>query len=135
MVMAVASSWGALAAQPPTVDGAHALVEHARGELLARWGEAARATWVQVTSIDEDTQPVSAAAPAQMSETTVRLAQGCARFDALDLPPSLARVMPMARTVLTVPAPANPAASTLPDNVAPLSGWLEEQNAGRTCGW
>jgi len=110
-VMAMAWSWGAVAGDVPTVDEARAFVERAQGELLERWIEAERATWVQVTYINGDTQLLAAAAQGRMIETTVRLAQEAARFDALDLPPDLARTMLMLKTALTVPAPADPAAT------------------------
>lgn len=111
MVMVMAWSWGAVAADQPTVDEARAFVERAQGELLERWIEAERASWVQVTYINEDTQLLAAAAQGRMIETTVRLAQEATRFDALDLPPDLERTLLMLKTALTVPAPADPAAT------------------------
>jgi peptidyl-dipeptidase A len=111
-VITMAWPLGVTAAEAPTVDEARAFVERAQDELLERWIEAERATWVQVTYINEDTQLLAAAAQGRMIEATVRLAQQAARFDSLELPPDLARTMLMLKTALTVPAPADAAATS-----------------------
>lgn len=112
VIAMVTIGWAhAAAAAEPTVAEAQAFVERAEAEILARWIEAERAAWVQSTYITHDTQIIAASAQQRMTEAIVGLAQEAARFDGLELPDETARKLELIKTSLTLPAPADPAAT------------------------
>ncbi len=93
--------------KPPTVEEASAFLNEAEERLLALSVEAGRAAWVQSTYITQDTEILAAQANERSIAAGVEFAKRAARFDALKLPPELARKMKLLKLSLTLAAPAN----------------------------
>ncbi len=91
----------------PSIEDARAFVEKAEADLETVWEHSSRAAWVQANFITEDTEILAARANERATALTVRLANGAARFNDLDLPEELERKLLLLRLALTVPAPSN----------------------------
>jgi peptidyl-dipeptidase A len=98
---------GLLAAQP-TVQDAKKFLEDAEQRLLVLANEAQQASWVQENFITSDTEALAALANQRATDEQVRLAKDSKRFDALTLPPDLARKMRLLRIGFTLATPADP---------------------------
>src|ERR1017187_5042884 len=98
---------GLLAAQP-TVQDAKKFLEDAEQRLLVLANEAQQASWVQENFITSDTEALAALANQRAPDEQVRLAKDSKRFDALTLPPDLARKMRLLRIGFTLATPADP---------------------------
>jgi peptidyl-dipeptidase A len=96
------------AQQPPTVAEAEAFIKNAEAKLLELGVTAARADWVKATYITEDTEILAAQADERAIAAQVELAKQATRFDALELPPDLARKMRLLKVSLVLPTPADP---------------------------
>jgi peptidyl-dipeptidase A len=92
----------------PTAEEAAAFVERAEGELFDLLVAAERAAWVQANFITQDTEILAAEANERLLAAAVRLAQGAARFNGLDLPYDVGRKLDLMRLGLTLPAPDDP---------------------------
>lgn len=95
-------------AEPVTVAGAEQFMQRAEAELLERWIEAGRASWIRENFITVDTQAIEAEATAAMMARTAELAQEATRFDGLDLPADLERKFRQLKTSLALIAPGDP---------------------------
>jgi len=98
---------GLLAAQPAVQD-ARKFLDDAERRLLVLSNEAQQATWVQENFITSDTEALAALANQRATDEQVRLAKESKRFDALALPPDLARKMLLLRIGFTLATPADP---------------------------
>jgi peptidyl-dipeptidase A len=104
----------ALAAQrpptsPPTVTQAQAYLEDAERRLAELSVRVNRTSWVAATFITDDTEILSADAQAEYGRVVQQLATGAARFDAVRLPPELARRFLLLKLSLPAPPPADSA--------------------------
>jgi len=97
-------------AAAPTVDEARTFLEGANARLLDLANRSGRASWVQATYINDDTGAIAAEAGEALLAEGVALAKEATRFDALDLPPDLARQMKLLKLALVLPAPSDSAA-------------------------
>ena len=93
---------------PPTVDDAREFIERVEREFEAISEEAARVYWVQANFITYDTNYLAAKMSARTTELGVGFANEAKRFDALELPPDVARSMMKIKLGLTLPAPETP---------------------------
>ena len=98
---------GLFAAQP-TVQDAKKFLDDAEQRLLVLANEAQQASWVQENFITSDTESLAALANQRATDEQVRLAKDSKRFDALTLPPDLARKMRLLRIGFTLATPADP---------------------------
>jgi peptidyl-dipeptidase A len=92
----------------PTVEEARRFVEEADARLMELGIEAERASWVQSNFITHDTEILSSIATRRAIEAASDLAKRATRFDALTLPPDVARRLTLLKLGLTLPAPADP---------------------------
>jgi peptidyl-dipeptidase A len=98
---------GLFAAQP-TIADARKFLEDAEQRLFVLANEAQQASWVQENFITSDTEALAALANERATDEQVRLAKDSKRFDALTLPPDLARKMRLLRIGFTLATPADP---------------------------
>jgi len=98
---------GLFAAQP-TIADARKFLEDAEQRLLVLANEAQQASWVQENFITSDTESLAALENERATDEQVRLAKESKRFDALTLPPDLARKMRLLRIGFTLATPADP---------------------------
>ena len=98
---------GLFAAQP-TIADARKFLEDAEQRLLVLSDEAQQASWVQENFITSDTEALAALANERATDEQVRLAKESKRFDALTLPPELARKVRLLRIGFTLATPADP---------------------------
>jgi len=96
------------AAPPPTVAEAEKFIADAEARLLTLGVEDNRAQWVKSTYITDDTEILAAKADERDIDLTVKLAKQATRFDALELPPDVARKMKLLKLSLTLATPADP---------------------------
>ncbi|HUO28722.1 MAG TPA: M2 family metallopeptidase, partial [Bryobacteraceae bacterium] len=96
------------AAQPPTVAEAEKFIADAEARLLTLGVEDSRAQWVKSTYITDDTEILAAKADERDIDLTVELAKQATRFDALRLPPDVARKMKLLKLSLTLATPSDP---------------------------
>jgi peptidyl-dipeptidase A len=125
--------WLALSCGPgaPTAEEAEAFLEEAEARFLKSEVEAERAAWVQATYITHDSELVAARASERFIATTVELAQAAARFKDVELPEDSARKLELLRLALTLPAPADAAATA---ELAGITTSLESTyGKGRYC--
>ncbi|MEE8251950.1 MAG: M2 family metallopeptidase, partial [Gemmatimonadales bacterium] len=92
----------------PTIEEARAFIENSEQRLEELGVKYARASWIQANFLTHDTEILAAEAAEAYISAGVELATGAARFDALELPPDLARKMKLLKLGLTMPAPADP---------------------------
>jgi len=112
LVAAGAAAAPAIAAPPaakPTIEDARRFVTEANTRLLDLNHRQQRAEWVQSTFITDDTEAMAAEAREAVIAATTELALAARRFDALPLPPDLARQLRLIKLSLTLPAPSDPA--------------------------
>jgi peptidyl-dipeptidase A len=101
------------AAEPPPAHGptlaeAQKFFADVDVELRRLWVAQSRADWVNQNFITDDTEALSAAASSDVLAYLNRTIKNLRRFDALDLPPDLARQRTLLRLAGTIPAPADP---------------------------
>ena len=95
----------------PTAADAKAYVDDAE-KTLAMLSEADnRAQWVRATDITFDTEWLQTKADALMTETTVKLAMGAAKFNDVDVDPVTRRKLDLLRLSQTLPAADEPGAA------------------------
>ncbi len=99
-----------LAAQ--TVTEALAFLEKAEKELLTASNYAQRASWLQATYINEDSETQAALANEKYIKTVLALSRQATRFDKLTLPSEATRKMRLIKLNLTMATPANDAESS-----------------------
>lgn len=114
-VTASAATTQAAPATPPaplTPADADSFVAAAEAELLAFSNRSQRIFWVQETYITQDTEALSAAAGAEGTALSVRLALEAARYAAIPgLSAETQRKLVMLRTSITLPAPTRAGAA------------------------
>lgn len=93
----------------PTIADAKAFVDDAEARLFDLGNKAQRADWVHANFITVDTDQIAADADEELNTLTVQLATQAHRFDALTLPPELARKMLLVKLSIGFPAPSNAA--------------------------
>jgi peptidyl-dipeptidase A len=96
-------------AGPPTAGEARAFLDDASRHLLKLWIDQARADWVRVTYITNDTEILAAEAAQKSIAAAAGYAKESRRFDSLALPAETARQLKLLRLSLTLAAPADPA--------------------------
>ncbi len=94
---------------PATADGAATFVDQANEELLDLSHQAGQAEWVQANFITEDTESIAARADEALITREVALAKASARWDDIEVDPSIRRQMDIMKKAITMPAPADPA--------------------------
>jgi peptidyl-dipeptidase A len=100
------------AAPAPTVAEVEAFVARAEAELLAFSNRSQRIFWVQETYITPDTEAMAAAAGAEGTQLSVRLALEAARYmNVPGLSEETRRKLVMLRTGITLPAPTREGAA------------------------
>ena len=97
------------ASKAPTVADAEAFMKKAEDQLQDLGVRASRAGWVQENFITDDTEILSAQANEKLTAVVTQLALDARRFDALKMPPELARKFMLLKLSLTAPAPNNDA--------------------------
>lgn len=99
---------GLLSAQAPTVEDARKFMAEVEQKLLELSNEAGRASWIQATYINEDTEALAALASERAINAAVRYAKEATKYDKLNLPPDLARKMKLLKIGLTLATPSDP---------------------------
>ena len=84
-------------------------MDDAEARLFDLGNKAQRADWVHANFITVDTDQIAADADEELNTLTVQLATQAHRFDALTLPPELARKMLLVKLSIGFPAPSNAA--------------------------
>jgi len=102
----------ALPVAAQTVPEALAFLEKAEKELLTASNYANRASWLQSTYINEDSETQAALANEKYIKTVLALSRQATRFDKLTLPAEAARKMRLIKLNLTMATPANDAESS-----------------------
>src|SRR5450432_1057031 len=92
-----------------TVAEAKKFLDDAEAQLFDLGNKQQRAAWVQENFITDDTNQIAADAGEVVNTLTVELAKKAHRFDALKLPPEMARKMLLVKLSIGFPAPSNPA--------------------------
>ncbi|MEO8586589.1 MAG: M2 family metallopeptidase [Acidobacteriota bacterium] len=92
----------------PTIGEAEAFIRNAEQRLLELSVESGRADWVKINFITEDTEILAAKANERAINAAVAFAKQAVRFDALALPPELARKMKLLKNSLTLATPSDP---------------------------
>ena len=95
-----------------TIPEALAFLEKAEKELLVASNYANRASWLQSTYINEDSETQAALANEKYIKTVLALSRQATRFDKLALPAEAARKMRLIKLNLTMATPANDAESS-----------------------
>jgi len=103
-----ASQLGAAPSGPPTAEEAGRFVAEVNRDLLRIWTQAARASWVNQTYINDDTEALSAAAEEASMEYLNRAIKASTRFDGLKLPADTARQLKLLKLTASLPAPSDP---------------------------
>ena len=116
---------------PPTVAEAEKFIADAEGRLNALSTRAARAQWVQVNFITDDTQAIAAEANEQLTAAVTELAKAATRFEKLDLPAPLARRILLLKLSLPAPAPEN--AAELAELTTIMASLEADYGKGRYC--
>jgi peptidyl-dipeptidase A len=91
----------------PTIADAQAFLDRAESQLLIINNEGNQADWVAETYITQDTEAINARANDRGIALTTALIAESHRFDALPLPPEMARKIRLLRLSLSLPAPAD----------------------------
>ena len=102
----------ALPLSAQTVPEALAFLEKAEKELLTASNYAQRASWLQATYINDDSETQAALANEKYIKTVLALSRQATRFDTLTLPPEAARKRRLIKLNLTMATPANDAESS-----------------------
>ena len=106
--VALSIFWGGLAFGAEDADEVRAFLVDAENRLQQAWVASARASWVQSTYINKDTELIAARESERATALAVELAQQAAGFGTEGLSPLDVRKLNMLRLALTVPAPNNP---------------------------
>lgn len=115
----------------PTVAEAEQFMGDAERRLKDLGLKLARASWVQVTYITDDTEALAARANEEYIAAATELAEGARRFDSLQMPDALARKFKLLKLSLTLPAPKNPAER---EELTKIAASLEsEYGKGKFC--
>ncbi len=101
--------FNAAPAAQPTVEEASKFLVDAEASLLDLGVKASHANWVQENFITEDTELIAADANQALNALSVDLAKKAQRFDAVKLPPVMARKMLLLKLAAGFPAPGEPA--------------------------
>ena len=118
----------AVAARPgapqgkPTIEEARRFVERANERLLEVNNRLARAQWVAITYITDDTEKITSEYNEQTIAAVTALALEARRFDGMTLPPDVARSLKLLKLALTLPAP-NDAKERA--ELTEIAAWLE----------
>ncbi len=96
-------------ARPVTIAEARAFVEKAEKRVMDLSIASGRADWVQQNFITIDTEKLAADAQEALTAAVTELATEARKYEALKLPPDLARKLMLLKLSLAAPAPANPA--------------------------
>lgn len=92
-----------------TAEDAKKFIEEAEKRLGELGIEGQRASWLQSTFINYDTEVLAAEANEVLTAAGVEYAKGAARFDGVELPADLRRRMNLLKQTLTLAAPSDPA--------------------------
>ena len=115
----------------PTVADAKAFLDSAEAQVFDLGNKAQRAGWVQENFITVDTEAMAADANEVFTAATVRLSKEAHRFDALQLPPEMARKMKLLKLLTILPSPNDAAKQK---ELAQLEAWLDgEYGKGKWC--
>lgn len=127
---AAQASGSARAAPQPTIAEVERFVADAEAQLLAYSNRAQRVAWVYETYITPDTEALNAAAGAEGTELSVRLALEAARYaEVPGLSDEVRRKLTILRTGIVLPAPTTEGAA---DQLATLvTGMQSRYGAGR----
>jgi len=93
----------------PTVADAEAFMNQAEAQLAEVGTRVNQAGWVHENFITDDTEALSAHANDELTAITAELVEQAKRFDAVKLPPDLARKFLLLKLSLTAPGPKDPA--------------------------
>ncbi len=93
----------------PTVAEAEAFMNKAEAQLAEVGTRVNQAGWVHENFITDDTEALSAHANDELTALTAELVEQAKRFDAVKLPPDLARKFLLLKLSLTAPGPKDPA--------------------------
>jgi peptidyl-dipeptidase A len=93
----------------PTVADAEAFMNKAEAQLAEVGTRVNQAGWVHENFITDDTEALSAHANDELTAITAELVEQAKRFDAVKLPPDLARKFLLLKLSLTAPGPKDPA--------------------------
>src|ERR1700682_202522 len=92
---------------PPSVGEAKAFIDDAEKRLFELGNKGQRAAWVAANFITEDTEQIAADADQELNALTVELAKKAHRFNAVKLPPEMARKLLLVKLSVGFPAPSN----------------------------
>lgn len=102
-------TWGAEKNQashhPPTVQEAERFIEQAEARLNKLAIASSQADWVQATYITNDTEALAASARGEFLGAVTELAHRAKRFEAMKLPPPVARKLKLLKLSVSAPAP------------------------------
>ena len=130
VVITAATAQAAPRPGTPTIAEAERFVAEAEAQLLAYSNRAQRVAWVYETYITPDTEALNAAAGAEGTELSVRLALEAARYATVPgLSEELQRKLVMLRTTITLPAPTTEGAAT--ELATLVTGMQSTYGAGR----
>ncbi|MBL0967488.1 MAG: M2 family metallopeptidase [Brevundimonas sp.] len=99
------------AAHAPTAEGAAAFVADAESRLAALSEEASRIQWTRATNITFDTMWLESRINAEYTELQVKLANGAAAFNDVEVPADVRRKLNLLRLGIVLPAPNRPGAA------------------------
>ena len=108
----------------PTAKDAEAFVKSAEEQLLDLSIKQQRASWLQNTFINYDTELMSGAAQRALTATSVDLAKQAGRFEKLKLPPDVARKLKLLKLSITLPSPADVKEQK---ELSDIAVWLESE--------
>ena len=116
----------------PTVAEAEAFMKKAEARLGELSVKGNQANWVHDNFITDDTEALAAKTNDEIAAVTTELVEQSKRFDALHLPPDLARKFLLLKLSLTAPGPKDPA---LRKEMSEIAASLEsEYGKGKYCG-
>ena len=96
------------AASAPTVAEAQEFMKNGEDRLRELTIKASRATWVQQNFITDDTEAIAADAQDALTAASTELIEQAKRFEAIKLPPDLARKFLLLKLQNPAPAPKDP---------------------------
>ena len=93
---------------PATAEGAEEFVAQANAELEDLSAKSSRANWVSQNFITHDTEQISAEARKNYVAAQTAAAGDAARWNGVEVDPTVRRQLDLMRTSITMPAPADP---------------------------
>jgi peptidyl-dipeptidase A len=112
LILAALALFTAPLSAAATVGEAEAFVTQAEKDLFGLSVLTARANWVNVTYLNDDTDALAAEFGARGTELSVRLAKGAAKFDGVaNLPFAVRRKLDFLKQGIILPAPEKPGAA------------------------